>query len=429
MSSLSSKDQRYIWHPYTQAKNAGPVIPIVKGLGPYLWDEDGNRYLDAISSWWVNLHGHSNPYLAEKVYEQAKKLEHIIFAGFTHHPAINYAERLLPLLPGEFSKIFYSDNGSTAVEVALKMAIQYWQNLGYKSKTKIIAFCNSYHGDTFGSMSVSERGVFTNSFRDYLFEVVFIDAPTSENADRVTDLVSKISSEVACIIYEPLIQGAGGMLMHDSASLNQLITICKAKNIICIADEVMTGYYRTGKLFAGNYVEKSADMICLSKGITGGMMPLGATCCSEEIFDAFVSDDRSRTFFHGHSYTANPLSLAAANASLDLLLLPECRERIESINTNHKRFLENLESNSSSLGTINHRMLGTILAFDIKTEASPGYLNEIAQNFSRNAFEKGMIIRPLGNTVYLMPPYCITDEDLQLLYNSIIEILQSRSWK
>lgn len=432
-----------IWHPYTSQKYAPDPIPIVKGDGVYLIDADGNSYIDAISSWWVNLHGHANAYIAKKIYEQAKTLEQVIFAGFTHEPAVQLAERLINILPGKFSKIFYSDNGSTAVEVAIKMALQYWWNAsGHResgigswefgaagnggARNKILALRNSYHGDTFGAMSVSDRGIFTLAFQDKLFEVIFIDPPTLSD---VAQSLSKFkTNEIACFIYEPLLQGAGGMKMFEAQALDQLLKICKEQDIICIADEVMTGFGRTGKLFASEYVENKPDIICLSKGLTGGTMALGVTACTKKIHDAFITDDKLKTFFHGHSYTANPLACTAALASLDLLQEPGCLENIQSISVKNQKFAELVRSKNFQIPGKNKiknlRHLGTILAFEIETTGNDEYLNTIGQVLTREALLKGVLLRPLGNTVYIMPPYCITELQLQKVYDVLIEVLE-----
>ena len=425
-------------------KTADLPIAIIRGEGVYLFDDNGNKYIDSISSWWVNLHGHAHPYLAEKLYQQAKKLEHVMFAGFTHEPAIQLAERLLPLLPGNFTKIFYSDNGSTAVEVALKMAIQYCsirhkvQGTSYKegsrhkiqearegTRRKIVALRNSYHGDTFGSMSVSERGIFTLPFQDYLFEVVFIDAPEEHNIHSLKKEIEALKSEACCFIYEPLLQGAGGMKIHDAASLSELIKSCKEAGIICIADEVMTGFYRTGKMFASEYVNEKPDIICLSKGITGGMLAMGATACTQKIFDAFLSEDRSRTFFHGHSYTANPLACAVANASLDLLEVGEFRFQLDQVIRLHNTFPTQLAVRPSKFLIKNLRRLGTVLAFEVETNEKDAYLNSIGKIIANKALESGVLLRPLGNTVYFMPPYSITKQELERVYIVTQETLAS----
>ncbi len=449
--NLAERDKQVVWHPFTQQKDMPKPVAIAKAKGSLLFDEKGNSYIDAISSWWVNLHGHSHPYIAEKIYQQALELEHVIFAGFTHEPAVRLAERLLPLLPGNFSKIFYSDNGSTSTEVALKMAIQYWwnrdagdgtrdagyeirdtgygmrdaglpagrQDAGYVRK-KILAFKNSYHGDTFGAMSVSDRSVFTLAFHELLFEVIFIDTPTAENIEESKAIIQQHKNEIAAFIYEPLLQGAGGMKMYDAILLNDLLRTVKSTGALCIADEVMTGFDRTGKFFASDHVTEKPDIICLSKGLTGGTMALGVTACTDKVYNEYVNDDKLKTFFHGHSFTANPIACSAALASLDLLEKQECHQQIKWISEQNKNF-------AGELGSFDHikniRCLGTILAFEI-IGGKDEYLNNISVTITQKAMEKGVYIRPLGNTVYIMPPYCITAEELSKVYNVISEILR-----
>ena len=421
--SLQERDKAVIWHPFTHFKYSPDPIPIVKGEGIYLISDQGKRYIDAISSWWVNVHGHAHPYIAEKIYEQAKKLEQVIFAGFTHEPAISLAERLLTILPGSYSKIFYSDNGSTAVEVAIKMALQYWWNKSESNmKKKILAFHHSYHGDTFGAMSVSDRSVFTMAFHDKLFEVIFIDTPTEDNIAGIKEIIQKNQAGIAGFIYEPLLQGAGGMKMYDAGLLNQVLQTIKQNNIICIADEVMTGFGRTGKLFASDYVEEKPDIICLSKGLTGGTLALGVTAVTEKIVGAFVSDDKLKTFFHGHSFTANPLACAAALASLDLLQKPKAVEQLKIICEANQQFVHGLQQTNADLGIKNIRQLGTIIAFEIE-KGKDEYLNNISANITALALQKGVYLRPLGNTIYIMPPYCITIEQLQIVYIVMKEII------
>jgi adenosylmethionine---8-amino-7-oxononanoate aminotransferase len=425
--NLQERDKMVIWHPFTSFKHSPDPIPIVKADGVYLIDEQGNSYIDAISSWWVNLHGHAHPYIAEKIYEQAKILEQVIFAGFTHKPAIELAERLLPKLPGTFSKIFYSDNGSTSTEVAVKMALQYWWNkeaIGHNplavSRKKILAFNNSYHGDTFGAMSVSDRSIFTLAFHDKLFEVIFIDTPTKENISSLKDAINKEGQRIAAFIYEPLLQGAGSMKMYDAALMDVLLQTVKQQGIICIADEVMTGFGRTGKLFASEYCKEKPDIICLSKGLTGGTMALGVTAASQQIVDAFISDDKLKTFFHGHSFTANPLACSAAIASMDLLEKETCTENIQTIVKLNIDFI--MELKNSSLPVKNLRQLGTVFAFEIE-KGKDEYLNNISAIITRNMLSKGIYLRPLGNTVYIMPPYCITETQLQQIYSALKDII------
>ncbi|HEX6427499.1 MAG TPA: adenosylmethionine--8-amino-7-oxononanoate transaminase [Niastella sp.] len=419
-ASLTERDKQVVWHPYTPQKSMPEPIPVVKGDGVYIIDEKGKAYIDAISSWWVTIHGHANAYIAEKIYDQAKTLEQVIFAGFTHEPAVRLAERLLDILPGNLAKIFYSDNGSTAVEVGIKMALQYWWNKGDKKRNKIMVLHHSYHGDTFGTMSLSDRSVFTLAFQDKLFEVIFIDPPMEGEP-----LFNGPWDEIACFIYEPLLQGAGGMNIYDATALNELLQQCHAHNVICVADEVMTGFGRTGNLFASMYMEEKPDIICLSKGLTGGTMALGVTACSAKIHSAFVDEDRRKTFFHGHSFTANPLACAAALASMDLLLQSGCQLRIEQIGKHHKQFIQQLSADARFTAHVkNLRSIGTILAFEIES-GQDGYLNTIGKDVTQKALEQGVYLRPLGNTVYIMPPYCITHEELEKVYEVIIHILET----
>ncbi len=419
MSNLQDRDQKAIWHPYTQSGLGKPPIGIVKGEGVYLVGEDGRKYIDAVSSWWVNIHGHSHPYIAEKVAEQLRQLEHTIFAGFTHEPAVSLAERLLKILPASQSRIFYSDNGSTAVEVAVKMALQFWANRD-RPRLKIIAIEHAYHGDTFGAMSVSARGSFTDPFSPLLFDVIHIPFPGGTSAvlslEKLKEIIAREKDQVAAFIFEPLVLGAGGMLMYEPGTLETMIGICRENDILTIADEVMTGFGRTGKLFACDHINVAPDIICLSKGITGGTMPLGVTSCSSEIYNAFLSHDRSKTFFHGHSYTANPVACAAALASLDILLQDKCLENIVRISQNHQDFIHKSDRNPALR---NLRSRGTILAMDFHNKNETSYFNPVRDRLYDHFIEKGVLLRPLGNVVYIMPPYCITDNELHTVYNAI----------
>lgn len=433
---LSQRDQQVIWHPFTQMKTAALPIAIVKGRGTYLYDENGNKYIDAISSWWTNLHGHAHPYIAKKISEQLKKLEHVIFAGFTHEPAIELAEGLLKHLPNNQSKIFYSDNGSTAVEVALKMAFQYWHNQN-KPKTKIIAFKDAYHGDTFGAMSVGGRNAFSKPFAPLLFDVIHIDVPVKgKEKQSIEQLKTAIeSNDIAAFIFEPLVLGSAGMIMYEAEILNKLIKICNDKNVLTIADEVMTGFGRTGKFFATDYIEEKPDIFCLSKGLTGGFMALGVTSCTQYIYDAFLSENKLKTFFHGHSYTANPLACTAGVASLELLkaspLTPlhkrgelnyEPWKNIKMISLAHENFTKNIKRNPAIKEV---RQMGTILAIELKTVENTSYFNSIRDQFYNYYIKQGVILRPLGNVIYIMPPYCISASDLNLIYQIISKSLSA----
>jgi adenosylmethionine-8-amino-7-oxononanoate aminotransferase len=418
--SLIQRDQKVIWHPYTQMKNAQAPIPIVNGEGVYLYDEEGKKYIDAVSSWWVNTYGHAHPYIAQKVAEQLKKLEHVIFAGFTHEPAITLAERLLPLLPGKQEKVFFSDNGSTAVEVALKMCLQYWNNNGNADKKKVLAFKDAYHGDTFGAMSVSGRSIFTNPFNELLFDVEFIELPNADNISYLTSQISGLRSELACFIFEPLILGAGGMQMYEAKYLDDLLACCAENDILTIADEVMTGFGRTGTYFACEQLNYHPDIFCLSKGLTGGTMPLGITSCNNKIFEAFLSDDKLKTLYHGHSFTANPVACAASLASLDLLLDEATLKNIKRIELKHAQFFDQIK-NHPKIRTV--RQTGTIIAIEWQTENDTSYLNGLRDRLYNYFLDKGIVLRPLGNIIYILPPYVISNEDLTYIYETIQQAL------
>ena len=420
-NSIKQRDSQVIWHPYTPMKVWPEAIAITKGEGVYLIDEDGNRYLDAISSWWVNLHGHAHPHIAAMVAQQLQQLEHVIFAGFTHEPAVRLAERLLEILPAGLTKIFYSDNGSTAVEVAIKMALQYWNNKGIKKK-KLVALQNAYHGDTFGAMAVSGRSIFTEAFADLLFDVSFIPFPEAgSEAESIAALELLLEQgDVAALIAEPLIQGSAGMLMYSAATLEQYFALCRKYEALIIADEVMTGFGRTGPLFACHHIGVSPDIVCLSKGLTGGAMPLGVTATAQHIFDAFYDDDRTRMLYHGHSFTANPTICAAALASLDLLLTDACTQARERIAASHTAFAATIQGHPL---IDNIRQTGTIIAMTIRTD-TPSYHNNLRDTIYRFFLERGIIMRPLGNIIYILPPYCITDDELERIYGCIRELLE-----
>jgi adenosylmethionine-8-amino-7-oxononanoate aminotransferase len=418
---MSSPDP--IWHPFTQMMTAAPPIHIAKAKGSILFGADGKEYIDAISSWWVNIHGHCNEQIAAAIAAQARILEHVLFAGFTHSAAIELSKKLISVLPGNFAKVFFSDDGSTSVEVALKMAIQYWHNQGIRNRTSIIALQNAYHGDTFGAMSVAERNVFNASFSPFLFDVQRLPVPCAANIEDTKALMRQWSEQgrIAAFIFEPLVQGAAGMLMYGAEYLDELVAVAKEQGIICIADEVMTGFGRTGKNFAIDYLHHPPDIICLSKGITGGFLPLGATVCTQKIFDAFYSIDRTKTFFHGHSYTANPLACAAANASMDLLSTAACKQQIADISSSHTAFAAEIKGH----GFVKEvRQQGTILAIELDRENNSSYFSPLRDKAYAYYLSRGVFLRPLGNTVYIMPPYCITSGELDRVYVAIRDSLQ-----
>lgn len=421
--NYSIRDKKVIWHPFTQHQIDPYSIAIVKGKGVELIDEEGKSYIDAISSWWVNLHGHSNPYLNKKMAEQAANLEHVIFAGFTHPPAVELAERILEHTQNHYQKVFYSDNGSTAIEVAIKLALQYFFNQGMHHKKKILAFEHAYHGDTFGAMSLGTPSSFNAPFQDFLFEVEFLPDPSKEEEclSKMEEIL-KGKDDYAAFIYEPLVQGAGGMNMYSAEALEKYLKIAHQYGLICIADEIMTGFGRLGKFFASDYVREKPDILCLSKGLTGGVMAMGLTLCQDKIYDSFLSEDRRKTFFHSHSFSGNPLTCAAALASLDLLEKSETWENIERI----KQFYEKQVLKLKSFKNIsNVRIKGTIIAFEIKNELDSNYLNPIRDKAYNFCLRKGLLIRPLGNTIYVLPPYIITDEELEKVFSILYEMIEN----
>jgi adenosylmethionine---8-amino-7-oxononanoate aminotransferase len=423
MTDFNKKDDNFLWHPYTSLNDRRENIFIESAQGVYLNAAGGRKILDAVSSWWVNIHGHSNEYIAEAIARQAKKLEHVIFAGFTHEPAISLAERLLDILPGRPEKIFYSDNGSTAVEVAIKMSLQYWYNQDI-SKKRIVAIQGAYHGDTFGAMSAGQRSEFTKPFAAWLFDVSFIDFPDGTNDSLVLEQFTAIAEkdDVAAFIYEPLVQGTAGMRIYSPVILDKLISVAANKNILCIADEVMTGFGRTGRNFASEYLSNKPDLICLSKGLTGGFLPLGVTACNAKVAAAFRTEDKLKTFFHGHSFTANPVSCASALASLDLLLKDECRKAITDIEEDHRNFSKAIRGHRN-LKKIS--FLGTILSLELKAPEKTGYFNNLRDYCYDFFITRDILLRPLGNVIYFLPPYTIRKEERKEVYQAIEELLNT----
>jgi len=418
---IRSADERFIWHPYTQHGLNQAPIPVVRAEGAWLYDETGRRIFDAVSSWWVTLHGHAHPRITAAIAEQAATLEQVIFAGFTHEPAARLAAELIARAPVGLERVFFSDDGSTAVEAAVKIALQYHRNRG-EDRRLVAALENAYHGDTFGAMSVSARGLFTEPFTPLLFDVARLADPVEH--DVVASLEQLIDSRgrgLAAVIVEPLLLGAGGMRMWRPDALRGLRDVTAANGIPLIADEVLTGFGRTGPLFACEHAGVSPDIMCLSKGLTGGALPLGATLVRAELFESFRSADRTRTLFHGHSYTANPIACAAALASLSLLD-DSCAEERRRIERSHLRAAKRL---AGIRGVENVRVLGTVLALEIRAD-SAGYLNPVGPALHRAALDRGVLLRPLGNTIYVLPPYCSADSDLAEAYDVIAEFASAR---
>jgi adenosylmethionine---8-amino-7-oxononanoate aminotransferase len=420
--NFSERDQKHLWHPYTQHKTAAPHIAIVRGKGALLWDENGKEYIDAIASWWVNPFGHSNKYIADAIYKQLTTLEHVLFGGFTHEPAVLLAEKLIAILPKNQQKLFFSDNGSTAVEVALKVALQYFFNKGEK-KTTIIAFENAFHGDTFAAMATSGISFFTEAFQGMMIDVVRIPVPVLGQEQASFDALSNViqTQNCAAFIFEPLVQGAAGMVTYTPDALNHLLQICTENNVLTIADEVMTGFGKTGKNFACDYLDQKPDMMCLSKALTGGTIPMAITSFTQEIFDAFYDDDTNKALFHGHTFTANPTGCAAALASLELLQTTEMQSNIIRINQSHLLFEEKIKNHPKVATT---RVLGVIFALEIKTETAESYYGTLRNKLYDFFIANGVILRPVGNIVYILPPFIITQTQLQKVYEVVEKALE-----
>lgn len=407
-----------IWHPFTQHAVDPVTTRIVKTDGAYLIDEHGHSVLDAISSWWVITHRHRHPVIIEAIRKAAETFDQIIFAEYTHEPAEELARGLIRLAPPGLKHVFYSDSGSTSVEVALKMALGFFHNAG-DPRSRIVVMEHGYHGDTIGTMSAGERGVFNAAYRPLLFDVETIPFPTPSREQETLDAFEHFCGgrEVAALLIEPLILGAGGMKIYPPHVLTELKRIAERYGSLLIADEVMTGWGRTGTLFACEQAGITPDILCVSKGITGGALPLAATLCSAEIFDAHLSSDRSRTFFHSSSYTANPIACAAAVANLVVWQNEPVLKRIEALEQMHR---ERLASFRSDLRFINVRQSGTIVALDLDVSTS-GYLSDVGPQLRAFFRHRDLLIRPLGNVIYLMTPYCVTSHDLDRVYAAIDE--------
>ena len=427
---ILKKDSKFIWHPFTQEKSSDAPILVKKAKDEKIIDIDGNVYIDLISSWWVNTHGHCREEIIKEISDQAKSIEQVLFAGFTHEPAVNLAEKLVELLPDELNKVFFSDNGSTSVEIAMKVAIQYWYNKG-KKKNKFMAFDGGYHGDTFGAMSVGFSSGFYEPFKEIINKNFFFNFPENwfgnnqvelsekESIREVENIINKEKDNIAAVIIEPLIQGAGGMRICRKEFLNKLIKIFKDSGIIVIFDEVMTGFGRTGKMFALDHLSEKPDIICLAKSLTGGYIPLAATIFNEEIHKEFVDSNFKKTFLHGHTFTANPVGCSAALASLNLFTKDRTFKNIKKIEDTHKKSLSML-SKSSTIKKI--RILGSIAAFDLDDERFK-YGSEPVENLKKKFLNKGLLLRPIGKTIYLMPPFCIKKKVLEDCYKIIEEVI------
>jgi adenosylmethionine-8-amino-7-oxononanoate aminotransferase len=422
-----------IWHPFTQEALDPPPLRIARAQGAYLYTDDGRRLIDGISSWWVNIHGHCHPAIVSAIAEQAAKLDHVLLAGFTHDAVEELCVRLRKVLPRGLDHIFFSDNGSTAVEVALKIAVQYWSNIGRSRKRSIVALEHAYHGDTVGAMSVSAESGFTDPFRNLLFPVQRVhsaycyrcpvgktrDTCKIECVERLARLLEQKHEEIAAVIVEPLLQGAGGMIVHPVEFLQQVRRLCSEYDVLLIADEVLTGFGRTGRMFACELVGVVPDLMCLSKGLTGGVLPMGATVCTPQIHQAFVSEDRTRTFYHGHSYTGSPLAAASAVASLKIFEAEPVFARIKRIGQIHRERLQMLKSHPA-VGDV--RSIGVMAAVELRADDA-GYFSKLRPRLYKFFLEAGVLLRPLGNVIYVLPPYVLSEEDLHFIHDQIAESL------
>lgn len=413
--TLSQRDKNYLWHPLTQHKLHPEHLAITKAKGSTLWDENGKTYIDGIASWYTCMYGHCNDYILRKVTEQFQQLDQVVFSGFTHEPAVKMSEDLMTILPDNQAKIFFSDNGSTSVDIAIKMALQYHFNKDQNRKT-IICLENAFHGDTFGAMAVSGLSVYNGPFESFLIDVKRIPVPSKTNFEDVfktfTDLIK--SGDIAGFIFEPLVQGAAAMKMYDATYLDQLIKLAQENDVVCIADEVMTGFGKTGRYFASDYLTNKPDVMCLSKSLTGGLVPMALTTCSIHIYDAFYDDDISKGLFHGHTYSANPTACTAVSASIDLLTSDAIQADSKRVHQNHLNFERHISKHPLVKST---RVLGVIFALDLKVNMDRyGKVRYDIFNFFMN---KGIFLRPLGSTIYILAPFVITDQELEKIYNAI----------
>lgn len=405
-----------VWHPFTQHA-LSPAPPLVaRGEGAWLETDTGARILDAISSWWVITHGHRHPRIVDSIKEQIDALDQVIFAGYTHRPAEDVARELVRIAPRGLSHVFFSDSGSTAVEVGLKMALGYWRNTG-RPRTRIIALEHAYHGDTIGTMSAGARGVFNAAYEPLLFDVARLPFPVPGREQETLAALEQLAPDAAALIVEPLLLGAGGMLTYPPEVLAAMHRICTRHGTLLIADEVLTGFGRTGTLFACGQADVAPDILCLAKGLSGGSLPLAATLATDTIFEAHYSADRARTFFHSSSFTANPVACAAARANLAIWRDEPVRERVAALGMLQQERLDGFAGDARFSGL---RRIGTVTALDLRV-SDPGYLAGLGPRLTAFFQDRGLLLRPLGNTIYVLPPYCITADELDLIYAAIRE--------
>jgi adenosylmethionine-8-amino-7-oxononanoate aminotransferase len=425
MSEILKRDGQFIWHPFTQMHTAPAPLPIIRAKDAVLYTEDGGEYIDCNSSWWVNVHGHGNEHITKAITKQLETLDHIIFAGVTHPSAVELAERIVSILPSELTRVFFSDDGSTSVEVALKMVFQFWFNQGIP-RNRILALDGAYHGDTFGAMSVGQRDYFNSPFEQFFFDVDFLDFPVESNQQKLLDQAEAFfaTNQFAALIVEPLVQGSAGMRMYSPTFLDQLTALARKHGVMVIFDEVMTGWGRTGTLFALDQCAEKPDIVCLSKGLTGGVLPLGLTVATDDIYEAFLSEEKVKALLHGHSFTGNPLCCAAAVANLDLFEQQVTFDNMARIAEQHIVFVDKISGHS---GVLEARQLGTILAVELKDPSGQAYFSNIRDLAYAFFLERGLLIRPCGNVVFLNPPYCISNAQLALAYQAIHDFIETLS--
>ncbi|WP_240467648.1 adenosylmethionine--8-amino-7-oxononanoate transaminase [Flagellimonas sp. HSM57] len=420
LEKLSDRDKKHLWHPLTQHKIHSEMLAITKAKGAILIDEAGKEYVDGISSWYTSMYGHCHPYILEKVGVQMQRLDQVVFSGFTHEPAVKLSEELIKILPENQEKLFFSDNGSTATEIGIKMALQYHFNRGEK-RNVLLAFEEAFHGDTFGAMSVSGLSVYNGPFEDFFIEVERVPVPTTDNIEAIlAQLQVRLEQGgIAGFIYEPLVQGAAAMKMHDAVGLDRMLSLLKEYDVLTIADEVMTGFGKTGKFFASDHLETKPDIMCLSKALTAGLVPMGLTTCTQQVYQAFYSDDIAKGLFHGHTYTGNPLACAAALSALELLQTEEIQENIKNIISWHKQFDISIKNHPKVAST---RQLGVIYALDlnVKMERYGNLRDKLFKHFMDN----GVFLRPLGNTIYILAPYITTKTEMERIYGAIKSALE-----
>ncbi len=420
LEKLSDRDKKHLWHPLTQHKTHPEMLAISHAKGALIYDEEGKDYIDGIASWYTCMYGHCHPFILERVGAQMQRLDQVVFSGFTHEPAVKLSEALIEILPENQEKLFFSDNGSTATEIGIKMALQYHFNLGRK-RNVMLAFEEGFHGDTFGSMSVSGLSVYNGPFEEFFIEVERISVPTPENIEALlAQLENRLQdNNIAGFIYEPLVQGAAAMKMHDVNGLDKVLALFKKYGVITVADEVMTGFGKTGAHFASDHLATKPDIICLSKALTAGLVPMGLTTCTEEIYQAFYSDDIAKGLFHGHTYTANPLACTAALAAVDLLRSDEIQGNIQNIIQWHRDFDKEIKDHPKIAAT---RQLGVIYALDLNVQMER--YGNLRDKLFKHFMDDGVFLRPLGNTIYILAPFVIDKSQMDRIYESIKSVLE-----